>query len=183
MPVAVLLAFALTSATSTGSPSSTASSTAAAGPVTVVAPTPSDDVVEPCAQLVSQLPVQLGDLAPRIAHPSPDTAAQVAAWGNPPIEFICGTSRPSALTVDSGAQVVNVDGVNWLPIKGKSSTEWVAIDRAVYVSVTVPASYEQPPLGPISDAVTATLPQVCHLPEDETAGSTTDVGPLCTHRS
>ena len=98
-----------------------------------------------------------------------------------------------------------MNSVNWLPVAVGNATVFTAVDRAVYVQVTVPKSYSQPPLAPISDAVAQALPPICHFPADEIATPTPTqttsavrppiggqtsapvptgpVGPLCTRRS
>jgi Protein of unknown function (DUF3515) len=188
VPVVVVLAFALSGGGSSGSGSPKAQSTAV---VTVSAATPSPAVVEPCAQVLSQLPVQLDGLDPRNTQPSPDTGAAAVSWGDPPIVLLCGVARPKELTEGSAALVIGVGAVNWLPITGSSATVFIAIDRAVYIQVTVPKAYAQPPLATLSTSIAAALPAVCHVADDEpvpttsssSSGSgTTDVGPLCTHR-
>ena len=198
LPIVVLLAFALAHGTSS------APTTTATGAVAVVAPTPSPDTIEPCAQVLSALPVQLDGNNPRQVHPSPDDSAAVVAWGNPPIILQCGVPRPAQLFVDSAAIVFLVNDVNWLELTTATATVFTALDRAVFIRLTVPKSYTQPPLPTISDAIARVLPPVCHFPADE-AGPTSSpssatlsrqpgqpsasaapsgpVGPLCTHRS
>ena len=169
-------------------------------PVSVAAPSPSASVVEPCAQVLSALPVQLDGYGPRIVHPYPDDSAAVVAWGNPPIVLQCGVSRPADLVDGSTANVFLVDDVNWLPTGNSKSTVFIAVDRAVYISVTVPKTYQQPPIASISDAIASVLPPVCHFPADDTVATPAAVtptptptpspstspigpiGPLCTHR-
>jgi Protein of unknown function (DUF3515) len=138
--------------------------------------------------------VQLDGYSPRIVHPYPDDSAAVVAWGNPAIVLQCGVPRPTGLTVDSSALVLLVDGINWLPVGDSKTTVFTAIDRVVYIQVTVPKSYAQPPLASISDAIAGVLPAVCQLPDDDdgsaspsasgTASSGADGAPglLCTHR-
>jgi Protein of unknown function (DUF3515) len=189
VPVVVVLAFALSSGGSSGSDTPKAQSTAV---VTVSAATPSPAAVEPCAQVLSQLPVQLDGSDPRNTQPSPDTGAAAVSWGDPPIVLLCGVARPKELTEGSAALVIGVGAVNWLPITGSSATVFIAIDRAVYIQVTVPKAYAQPPLATLSTSIAAALPAVCHVDDNEPvpttsapsggAGTAAPVGPLCTHR-
>lgn len=154
-------------------PAASPSSPAALPAVTMAAPPSSAGVDVPCTKVFSGLPVTLSGLSGR---PARSTWTYVAAWGNPAIELTCGVPRPAALTPGSSALVIEVDGVNWLPVQQRSLTVWTAIDRAVYVQVLVPSSYAQPPLAPISDAIAANLPQVCQV------GPTVPVSKLCTRR-
>ncbi|MBV9592559.1 MAG: DUF3515 domain-containing protein [Actinobacteria bacterium] len=181
MPIVVLLAFALTSGRKTPASSTSAGSKAAATtPVTIAAATPSPDVIEPCAQVVSKLPVQLEDQAPRIVHPTPNVAAQAAAWGDPPITFLCGVARPAQLVPGSTTEVSTVDGVNWLTVPQKNQTTYYLIDRPVYIQVVIPES-QHALLPPFSQAVLdAGLPQVCQVPGS--GGPQVANDQLCTHR-
>lgn len=70
-----------------------------------------------------------------------------AAWGEPPITARCGVPRPAALTPTS--QLLDVDGVGWLPIEGQGGSAFVAVDwpsrqAPVYVEVIVPDAYADP---------------------------------------
>jgi hypothetical protein len=187
--VVVIVAFALSPSGSSDQPS--ASSTAV---VSVAAATPSAAAIEPCAQVLSQLPVQLDGSDPRRVEPSPDSGAPVVAWGNPAIILQCGGTRPKALTEGSSAFLVNVpnsggDAVNWLPVTGSNATVFTVVDRSVYIQVTVPKNYSQPPLATLSTAIATALPAVCHVASDGPAptasgntGADTDIGPLCVDR-
>jgi Protein of unknown function (DUF3515) len=178
--VVVIVAFALSPSGRSDQPS--VSSTAV---VSVAAPTPSAAAIEPCAQVLSQLPVQLDGSDPRRVEPSPDSGAPVVAWGNPAIILQCGVARPKTLTEGSSALVIGVGAVNWLPVTGSKETVWFAIDRSVYIQVTVPKAYPQPPLASISTAIAAVLPAICHVPDEvasSTSGAGSPVGPLCVDR-
>lgn len=112
-----------------------------------------------CTTVLQKLPIQLNGLVQRVVHPTPDSPF-VVAWGDPPVVWSCGVDRPSELKAGSSAQIIAIDGVNFLPVAGKDATTWTAIDRAVYLDVVVPSSYRQPPLTAIADAIAA-LPAVC----------------------
>ena len=159
-----MLAVGLSRLGSSSSPSSSATE-----PVPV-ASIPSDPAtVEPCAQVLSQLPVQLTNLNPRIVHQT-----QAAAWGNPPIVLRCGVGRPAALTPT--AETVDVDGVFFVYMTSKTQTVYTAIDRSVYVEVTIPAKQDDV-LPPLADAIAAALPHpACAV------GTPQPPLPLCTQR-
>lgn len=62
------------------------------------------------------------------------------AWGSPPIIVQCGVPRPAGFTV--GTQTIDIappkstTAVRWF--ETGSSGVWTAVDRAVYIAVTVP---------------------------------------------
>ncbi len=177
IPVVIVVALALAPSSSSDAPK--ASSTAV---VSVSAPTPSPDALEPCAQVLSALPVQLDGYNPRQVHPYPDEGAPAVAWGDPAIVFQCGVARPAELVANSSAFVSLIDGVNWLPIAAGNATAFTVIDRSVYIRVTVPKSYPQPPLAPISDAIAKVLPAVCTVAPDNSTASPAPTDQLCTRR-
>ncbi|MDP9093308.1 MAG: DUF3515 domain-containing protein [Actinomycetota bacterium] len=146
----------------------------ALSPITVAAPPPNAAADQPCTTVLGALPITLSGLSGR---PARSTWTYVAAWGDPAVVLRCGIPRPSALTPGSSAQTVGIDGVYWLPAALKNVTVWTAVDRAVYIEVSVPKSYAQPPLAPVSDAIARALPAVCVVDPNEA-----DVSKLCTHR-
>jgi hypothetical protein len=183
VPVVVVLAVAIATLTGTSKPNTGA---ATGGPaavlpaITVSVQPPDPDTAAPCTELLQRLPTQLAGLAPRAVHPRPDTPF-VVAWGDPPILLQCGVPRPKALAPGSADQLILVDGVSFLPVKQGDATIWTAIDRAVYIEVTVPNSYRQPPLAGLADAIAAALPAVC-LPQSGPGQTPPPTDQLCTRR-
>lgn len=180
VPVVVILALLLGRATEHPRQGSTHPGTGPARalpPIAVAAPPSDPAAVAGCTKLLTVLPVQLEALPARIVHPSPDSA-YVVAWGEPAVVLRCGVARPSALRPSSADIDIGVDGVYWLPVQQKDGTVWTTIDRAVYIEVTVPKAYPQPPLGPIADAVAKALARVCVVDPKQL-----DVTKLCTHRN
>ena len=144
-------------------------------PVAVSAVASNPATVEPCAQVLSKLPVQLEGLSPRIVH-----AEQSVAWGDPAVVLRCGVDRPANLAAGSTDPTLLVDAVNWLVTGGTTATKYTVIDRSVYIEVSVPSTSAQPPLGPLSDAVAKALPTaVCYI--DSPPAGRPDL-PLCTRR-
>lgn len=131
----------------------------------------------PCTKLLTTVPVELGSLAPRVVHPQPDSAF-VVAWGDPAVVLRCGVGRPAGLSPGSADFVLGANGVNFLHTAQGKTQVFTAIDRAAYIEIQVPASYSQPPLGPLADAIAKALPPVCVLD----ATGTTDPTKLCTNR-
>jgi len=164
VPVAVIVAFALARDVDSGQPAS--KSSGPLPPIAVSAPPANAAAESPCAQVLSALPITLGQLAPRVVHAEPDSP-NVVAWGDPAVVLRCGVSRPAGF--DPVAQVYLLGGVYWLPVKQKNATVWTAIDRAVYVEVTVPAKQAFQPLPLLGAAVAKKLKPICAVPEDNSA--------------
>lgn len=77
----------------------------------------------------------------------PTSQPDTAAWGEPPITYRCGVSRPPALLPES--RLLEVGGVGWLPVEGAGGTGFYAVtwpSSAVpaYVEVLVPGEYAAP---------------------------------------
>jgi hypothetical protein len=153
--VTVLLALAVNHAALTGpAPQPPATATAAAlGPVSVPAPPSSAAAARGCPAVISHLPVLL---AGRPARPAQSVSPYVAAWGEPPVVLRCGVPRPAAFVQTSAVTVVN--GVQWLAERRSGATLWTAVDREVYVEVSVPAGYSGAAVVDLSGALTQALP-------------------------
>lgn len=163
MPVAVIVAFALAH-----SPGSGHSGTKSSGPlpaVSAAAPPVAGSAEAACAQVLSALPVQLGQLTPRVVHTVPDSP-NVVAWGDPAVVLRCGVTRPTAFVPTS--DVYNIGSVYWFALKQKSATVWTVIDRAVYVEVTIPEKQAYQPLPLLGQAIATKLKPICAVPEDTT---------------
>ena len=65
-------------------------------------------------------------------------AAGAAAWtaGGEPIILRCGMDRPAEFVVGSPIQVV--DEVQWFKLSDQGRSTWFAVDRPVYVALTLP---------------------------------------------
>ncbi|MEV0946225.1 DUF3515 domain-containing protein [Rhodococcus sp. NPDC049939] len=130
----------------------------ALGPV----PAPEADSAE-CATLMAALPDKLGDYTrAELVEPAPEaTAAWQPAGEGEPLVLRCGLDRPAEFDQASALQVIN--GVQWFEISGESAgidaSSWFAVDRGVYVALTVPNGVGPTPLQDISDTVAAALPQ------------------------
>ncbi|MQA61919.1 MAG: DUF3515 family protein [Actinophytocola sp.] len=111
-----------------------------------------------CASLLDALPDTLrsGDDELRrreLMSPAPKGAA---GWGDEnPVVLRCGLDRPAELKKTSPLRVVNK--VQWLPIEGQGSTTWYAVDREVYIALTVPDDAGTGPLQRLSDTIASAL--------------------------
>lgn len=119
-----------------------------------------------CAQLLAALPEKLdggalGGLQRRqLAAPSP---AGAAGWGDPPVVLRCGLDRPAELTASARLLAVSRTGggeqVEFLHVANPDAGTWVAVDRPVYVVVTLPPDSGSGPLQQIAAVIANTLPR------------------------
>ncbi|WP_425004879.1 DUF3515 domain-containing protein [Mycolicibacterium sp. S3B2] len=138
-----------------------------------------------CGALMDALPDQLGDYqrAP-VVEPAP---AGTAAWqsdaGGEALILRCGLDRPAEFVV--GAPLQMVDAVQWFRVgeagagdagageagagdagageagageAGAGRSTWFAVDRPVYVALTLPAGSGPTPIQRLSAAIAETLP-------------------------
>jgi hypothetical protein len=137
-------------------------------PVAIVSvPAPKAGSAE-CRALLDALPQQLGDYRrAATADPAPVGAAawQATAEGEPVI-LRCGLDRPGEFVVGSPIQVV--DAVQWFrlseegagsdPAADQGRSTWFAVDRPVYVVLTIPQGSGPTPIQSISEAIAKSLP-------------------------
>ena len=123
------------------------------GPVEVSAPPKTAEADRYCPDFVAALPITLDGLHSRPAH---STSPWVGAWGDPAVTFRCGVPRPAGLEPTSPLQVVN--DVQWYYQQRGDSVVFTAVDRPVYVELTVPSRYAGGPLSDITRAISASLP-------------------------
>jgi uncharacterized protein DUF3515 len=120
-------------------------------------PAPKADSAE-CRTLLDALPEQLGDYrrAPA-ADPAP---AGAAAWQTTPdgeaVILRCGLDRPAEFVVGSPLQVV--DAVQWFEVADQGRSTWFAVDRPVYVALTLPQGSGPTPIQGISEVIAKSLP-------------------------
>lgn len=108
-----------------------------------------------CSALIAALPARVMGQQKRAIEP-PDVAA--AAWGDPPITLRCGVTTPAAYS--PGAQLLVVNGVQWLPETLSDGVRFTTIGRTAQVEVTVPAAYspEADVLTEVGGAVSSQIP-------------------------
>ena len=116
-----------------------------------------------CASFIDSLPDSFGDWArAEIVDPAPQaTAAWQADDVADPIVLRCGLDRPTEF--DQAAPLTVIDTVQWFEVSGADqgvdASTWYAVDRGVYVAVTVPNGSGPTPLQSVSAAVLQTLPE------------------------
>jgi hypothetical protein len=113
-----------------------------------------------CRSLLAAQPDRLGDYQrARLADPAP---AGAAAWqANPdadPVVLRCGLDPPVDFVAGTPIQVV--DEVDWFHIGDQGRSTWVAVDRPVYVALTLPDGSGPTPIQVISSAVAASMPAI-----------------------
>jgi hypothetical protein len=121
-------------------------------------PAPQAETPE-CHALLAVLPQRLGDYQ-RLTPVPPGTAAWRTSRDPDPIVLRCGLDRPSDFVVGAAIQVV--DAVQWFqaPDPGGSRATWFAVDRPVYVALTLPQGTGPTPIQQISEVISATMPPV-----------------------
>ena len=120
-------------------------------------PAPKADTAE-CRTLLNAFPDELGDYhRAAAADPAPAGAAawQSTADGEPVI-LRCGLDRPGEFVVGSPIQVV--DAVQWFELVDQGRSTWFAVDRPVYVALTLPQGSGPTPIQTISEVIAKSLP-------------------------
>lgn len=67
----------------------------------------------------------------------------------------CGLDRPAELTPTAQLRVVN--GVQWLEVPGEGTATWYAVDRPVFVALTIPGDAGTGPLQDLSTLIGSKL--------------------------
>jgi len=136
---------------------------AAPRPVPVAAPTAGGAATDQrCARLAAALP---GALAKGVDRRAVMPASpRSAAWGRRPVVLRCGVNRPEGYR--AGVEPIEVNGVAWFQHLAGSVVEWTAVDRPVYLELTVPVSYADQGsfLVELAGPVSRTLEQVPQAP-------------------
>lgn len=133
-------------------------------PVAVAAvPAPQADGAA-CRALSDALPKRLGDYQrAQVAQPAPHGAA---AWrtgpDSDPVVLRCGLDRPAEFVVGSPIQVV--DRVQWFQVRSEQQSAgdagrstWYAVDRPVYVALTLPSASGPTPIQQLSEVIDRTI--------------------------
>ncbi len=113
-------------------------------------PAPKANTAE-CRTLLDAVPQQLGDYHRAAAEP---------------VILRCGLDRPTEFVVGSPIQVV--DAVQWFrvgeagasnePAADQGRSTWFAVDRPVYVALTLPQGSGPTPIQAISEVIAKSLP-------------------------
>lgn len=134
-------------------------------PVAVAAvPAPQADSPA-CRALTDALPQRLGDYQrASLEQPAPQGAA---AWRTgpdaDPVVLRCGLDRPAEFVLGSPIQVI--DRVQWFQVRSEQQSAgdagrstWYAVDRGVYVALTLPTGSGPTPIQQLSDVIDRSMP-------------------------
>jgi hypothetical protein len=121
-------------------------------PVDVPPVTPEAEAA--CPALMGTLPLELaGETSRRVQSDSP----YAYAWGEPPVVLICGVDRPAGFVV--GVSAIQINGVQWyVDTSDPDATVWTAVDRPVYVQITLPPEVDSAPVTALTPQIAAALP-------------------------
>jgi hypothetical protein len=134
-----------------GAPSSPRADTS---PLPVQVPPVTPEADARCPALMSNLPLSLAGAQ---ARPVQSDSPYAYAWGDPALVLICGVGRPARF--DPTAQIIQIQGVQWFVDDSDPQVNvWTAVDRPVYVQVSIPSSIDSAPVTVLSPIVAATLP-------------------------
>ncbi|MBS9534249.1 DUF3515 domain-containing protein [Mycobacterium sp. M1] len=115
-----------------------------------------------CHALLSALPPRLGDYQrSALLPPAPDGAAAWTGDGEP-VVLRCGLDRPADFVVGSPIQVV--DQVQWFAVREADRATWFAVDRPVYIALTLPPGSGPTPIQELSALVATTMPAAAIKP-------------------
>ena len=114
-----------------------------------------------CGALMGALPEELGGYRRAVAaDPAPAGAAAWQAGSDAePVILRCGLDRPAEFVV--GAPIQVVDAVQWFEVTdpgiGQGRSTWFAVDRPVYIALTLPGGSGPTPIQEISEVIARTL--------------------------
>jgi hypothetical protein len=112
-----------------------------------------------CRTVLGALPQQLGDYRrAEIAAPVPESVAAWTVGADRSVVLRCGLHRPADFVVGSPIQVV--DHVQWFEVREGERATWYAVDRPVYLALTLPPGSGPTPIQELSDLIAEELTAV-----------------------
>jgi hypothetical protein len=127
-------------------------------PVPIAAvPAPKAESPE-CTALTAALPDELGKYrrAPAVEPVPPGAAAWRAESEPDPVILRCGLDRPLDFVVGVPTQIV--EPVAWFEVTEADRSTWFAVDRPVYIALTLPSGSGPTPIQDISQVIAKTMP-------------------------
>src|SRR5271155_4925098 len=117
----------------------------------------------PRAALIAALVLAIGAVVVILAiaatrhHIAPVGAAawQPAGEGDPVI-LRCGLDRPTDFVI--GSPIQQVDRVQWFQVSQDQRSTWYAVDRQVYLALTLPPGSGPTPIQQLSELIDRTMP-------------------------
>ena len=134
----------------------------------VTVPNPEGDSPE-CTEFLDALGDELGE-AKRVdfADPAPEAAAGYRLESGSPVIIRCGLPAPQGFEV--GTALTEVNDVQWFneddPVAEVTDSTWVAVDRPVYVAITLPEDSGTGPIQAVSDTLKETMGATEPTPAD-----------------
>lgn len=134
----------------------------------VTVPNPDGDSPE-CSELLAALGDELGE-AKRVefSDPGPDAAAGYRLESGAPVIVRCGLPAPQGFEI--GTALTEVNDVQWFnesdPVAEVTDSTWVAVDRPVYVAITLPEDSGTGPIQAVSDTLKETMEATEPTPAD-----------------
>jgi hypothetical protein len=124
-----------------------------------IASVPAPKATSPeCGALMAALPEKLGEYrrAATVEPAPPGAAAWRAESDAEPVILRCGLDRPDQFVV--GAPIQVVEPVQWFEARDTDRSTWFAVDRPVYIALTLPSGSGPTPIQEISAAIAQTMP-------------------------
>ncbi len=110
-----------------------------------------------CGRLLDAVPDTLGDYRRvDVAFPAPPGTAAWRAGTAEPVILRCGLERPGDFVVGSPLQAV--DDVSWFRVAESDRVTWFAVDRPVYIALTLPQGSGPTPIQELSGVIAGVLP-------------------------
>jgi len=130
-------------------------------PVIDVDTPPVEPAVEAvCLSLITSLPLSLDGQPSRPVRSLLPTAY---AWGEDPTVLRCGVTRPGGYLI--GVSTLAISGVEWFFETAASGTTYTAVDRGIYIEVSVPSSADGgATLAILAPVIVSTLPYAPPVP-------------------
>lgn len=130
-------------------------------PLAVVGLPSPDAESEQCRALIDALPDAIGDAKRvQLRDPAPPATAGYRTPDGEPITVQCGVEPPPGFVV--GAALQQVNEVQWFseadPEEQITSNTYVAVDRPVFVALTMPDSAGTGVIQDVSDHIAAQIP-------------------------
>lgn len=125
----------------------------------VTVPNPDGESPE-CSEFLAALGDDLGE-AKRVefTDPAPEAAAGYRLESGAPVIIRCGLPAPQGFEV--GTSLTEVNDVQWFneadPVAEVTDSTWVAVDRPVYVAITLPEDSGTGPIQAVSDTLKETM--------------------------
>jgi hypothetical protein len=123
-------------------------------PLPVDVPPVTPEAEAGCPAVMELLPLEL---AGEQSRPVQSDSLFAYAWGDPPIVLVCGVDRPAGFV--AGAGLIQIEGVQWyVDTEDPETTVWTAVDRQVYVQISLPSSVDSAPVTELTAEIAQALP-------------------------